>query len=896
MNIAILHDVSDGTPIAEKLAQDLHTESNTIWVDRRTSLPELDVSMVNEVAVKRADFVIVCLTPNCTEPTSPIQRYSRLARLAQKPVAVWQAAPIAVPTVLAYINPISAYENWANGVAILQESFASAQVIEPTTPDAAEDDPYYDILLQQKIVLENLLIRSVFNLQVWETEGLAGLAKAQVYPFTVSDGATAGAFETLWHKHDQQVVVTGPAGAGRSILLMGMAYQSILKRFGDPTALVPHYIQLYRWNGEDSLFSQIMGIDEVLIIMDGLDELRQDLLDANTEMPLDLRVSIWQEIQRYLPTDTPLIISGSAQDYQALAREFDTLPAQLEIQPLSDETLITSLGETSELWQYTANQPILKDVVRLPFYLTLYRAQTDPASLDLSEETAYEIQDMLIDGYVEERASQSGASGNLTTEEILEAMEQVLWDLLTIAKRREYVELWSQNIQQSIGRQARPVMETLLRWGLIIPVREGVARFVHTHVYRYFIFDSLAHRFLEGFASEQQKAILALTRYLEPEALEILLTALASDNMDVVPNAAVALGNLGDAQAIPTLLKAFGEWSGDLQVTIGTAIGQIADQRAVVPFSNVLDSAAEDAVRGVAAWGLGRIGDPQAIPVLQASIEDEDWTVALNSIEALGKLKATEAVTSLVVLLDDMDDDIRRYTVEALGRIGDNRATNVLLNHVEDPHPAVRAEIFRTLQKLGDVSAVEHLIAALDDDDPLVCQTAASSLQELGAEIIPVLVEALEDTESEEIRYSLAQVLGQFGHAAVAPLSEILDSEDAHVRSSVVQALGWIGGNAVLTTLIDLLNNDPVLDVRIQASNALGWVGDATALEVLIANLNDPSTDLVLSVLQVISQLGDETTVEYLEPLLDNPQELIRRRTAEIIAHLEASEDEDINA
>ena len=415
MNIAILHDVSDGIPIAEKLAQDLQTEANTIWYDRRASLPDLDVSMVNEVAVQRADFIIVCLTPNCAELTSPIQRYSRMARLAKKPITVWQAAPIAVPSVLAYINPIRAYEDWTNGVAMLQKSFADAQVIEPTTPDPAEDDPYYTILRKQKNLLKNLLIRSVFNLQVWETEGLAGLDKAQAYPFAVSDGATVGAFEPLWHKHNQQVIVTGSAGAGRSILLMGMAYQAILKRFDDPTALVPHYIQLYQWNGEDSLFNHIVGIDEALIIMDGLHELRQDLLDANTEMPLDLRVSIWQEIQLYLPTDTPLIISGSGQDYEALAREFDSMPTQLEIQPLSDETLKTSLDQTSELWQYTANQPTLKDVVRLPLYLTLYRAQTDPASLDLSEESPYEIQDMLVDGYVEERASQSGASGNFTT-------------------------------------------------------------------------------------------------------------------------------------------------------------------------------------------------------------------------------------------------------------------------------------------------------------------------------------------------------------------------------------------------------------------------------------------------------------------------------------------------
>ncbi len=893
MKIAILHDPQDGQVIAEKLAQSLSGGEHQVWYDRRATQPAIDVSMVNEMAVKRADRIVVCLTPNCTEVTSRMQHFSRLARLAEKPVFVWQAAQIAVPSALSYLQPLTAYVDWDQSVTRLKNQLSTAEPIEPTSADPAENDPYFDILEPRRKLLEILLVRSVFNLQIWDDD-FTELGTAQAYPFSLSDGVTSGSFDDLWSKHNQQAMVTGPAASGKSILLMGLAYQAILKRLSDPAALIPQYIQLYPWNGEDSLFQGIAGLDEAVLFVDGLNEMRADLVDETTEMPLDLRVEVWRDFLKVMPAGTPVVLSGVPSDYQALRREFDTVPTQLEIQPLAESTHQTSLGEGSH-WEYVQVQPTLKEVIQRPFYLTLYRKLAEPANLELDGESVYETQDALIDAYIEERVETTDALATLSTEELLESVESVLWDLLTGSKRREYFELWENHIQQSLGRQTRVVTDSLIKLGLLIPIREGVARFIHSHVYRYFIFDNLAKRFLDGFAGEQVKAVQAFTRYIEPEAQQILLTALQSDNVEVVPLAAEALARLENPESVPYLLKSYSEWTGNLQSAIVQALAQFADKRTLATFTQALDvSNNNDDGRAIAAWALGRIGDQSSIPALQNAIHDEDWAVAITAIEALGKLQATDVVTDLIVLLDDMDEDIRRFAVQALGRIGDKRAVNILLNHLEDPEAKVRAELYRTLQKLGDVSAVEHLIDALDDDDPIVCQSAASSLQELGAEVTPTLVSALVETDNEEIRYSLAQVLGQFGYQAVPNLIEIVHHENADVRSSVVQALGWIGGSTALTVLLDLLDNDADLDVRIHAANAIGWVGDLTALDSLISHLDEEEDALVLSILQALSELADETTIPYLEPLLDSPNDMISGTVNEIIMNLETEDGEDL--
>jgi HEAT repeat protein len=76
-------------------------------------------------------------------------------------------------------------------------------------------------------------------------------------------------------------------------------------------------------------------------------------------------------------------------------------------------------------------------------------------------------------------------------------------------------------------------------------------------------------------------------------------------------------------------------------------------------------------VRRRAADALGKIGDAQAIPGLLKLVEDSDSYVRSSAADALGKIGDAQAIPGLLKLVEHSDSDVRRRAADALGKIGD---------------------------------------------------------------------------------------------------------------------------------------------------------------------------------------------------------------------------------
>lgn len=103
--------------------------------------------------------------------------------------------------------------------------------------------------------------------------------------------------------------------------------------------------------------------------------------------------------------------------------------------------------------------------------------------------------------------------------------------------------------------------------------------------------------------------------------------------------AAVALGRIGDARAVPALIRA------------------LADKSAVV--------------RGVAASALGHIGDPRAIPALERAVGDESDVVKKRARDALAEIREKQA---RVVGAAERDRDADHVTPKEPPRMDGGRA------------------------------------------------------------------------------------------------------------------------------------------------------------------------------------------------------------------------------
>jgi HEAT repeat protein len=196
-------------------------------------------------------------------------------------------------------------------------------------------------------------------------------------------------------------------------------------------------------------------------------------------------------------------------------------------------------------------------------------------------------------------------------------------------------------------------------------------------------------------------AIKALARLSGPDFVAALIVALRRPERDVRWDASRALIEVGDATALPALLESLRDTDDNVRTFSAQALARFGDESAVPSLleaihddSHSVRSYSRDALirlgvaalaglleslhsknrldRLNAAYALGAIGDPTAVPALLQAVRDEDEYVRGNAVEALGQMKADSAAPNLIAILknDDEEDDLRQTTSDALKKIG----------------------------------------------------------------------------------------------------------------------------------------------------------------------------------------------------------------------------------
>ncbi len=193
------------------------------------------------------------------------------------------------------------------------------------------------------------------------------------------------------------------------------------------------------------------------------------------------------------------------------------------------------------------------------------------------------------------------------------------------------------------------------------------------------------------------------------------------------------------------------------------------DPRVVAPLIDILQRSGGLQSGARAAEALGKIGDASGIASLLKAMQAPNQSVRFYATRAIAGFKDDRVVPAMMHALSDADAGVRSEAARSLGNFkeGPARASVLaaLIHSLTDENGAVSAEVANSLAKIGDLSAVEPLERLAPNS-----WAAVQALGELKTPAaVDFLLATLADKTSK-VREQAATALGNAGDKRAVPL------------------------------------------------------------------------------------------------------------------------------
>ncbi|MGZ8845948.1 MAG: peptidylprolyl isomerase [Pyrinomonadaceae bacterium] len=266
-------------------------------------------------------------------------------------------------------------------------------------------------------------------------------------------------------------------------------------------------------------------------------------------------------------------------------------------------------------------------------------------------------------------------------------------------------------------------------------------------------------------------------------------------------------------------------------------------------------------VRKRAALAAGRIGDPNAVPVLTDMVlMDRDADVRQMVAFALGEIEAPGGAFALVSVLQEPTRPGRARAIEALGKIIAAMAA-ATPNQNSAKEPADERRDILTAEMLKALRFEDSRGSQADRQTILLGLTAVLRARPEGV-IGKFLVKFLDYSDPEIIATALntmARLRLKEGNERVR---QLLNHNDPIVRANAARLIGAAEHKEAFDEVFARALNDNDLRVRVAAIRTLASLKDARAVEPLVKrgnsliNSQGPSQSARNELLEIVAVLG----------------------------------------
>lgn len=170
----------------------------------------------------------------------------------------------------------------------------------------------------------------------------------------------------------------------------------------------------------------------------------------------------------------------------------------------------------------------------------------------------------------------------------------------------------------------------------------------------------------------RSRAIDVLSTAGEADIINFLISLLRKNSHRLIKEGVCkTLGKIGNTKAIAVLVKSLDDEHESVRYQATIALGQIGDANAVPSLLEVLKRKDDPLVRSEAAKALGIIGDPSSLKILLTLLrKDENRFIRYHAVTSLGRIGDKKAIKNLQkIFKESKDDRLKLRTLEALEAI-----------------------------------------------------------------------------------------------------------------------------------------------------------------------------------------------------------------------------------
>jgi HEAT repeat protein len=262
---------------------------------------------------------------------------------------------------------------------------------------------------------------------------------------------------------------------------------------------------------------------------------------------------------------------------------------------------------------------------------------------------------------------------------------------------------------------------------------------------------------------------------------------------------------------------------------------------------------------------LGDRGDAAALPAVITAVKAKEESVRIAALKAVGQLGDASSVGLLAQTAAATKGAEQKAARESLYRLRGPKVDGAVLEGITKAEPKTKVELIKGAGERNISAGVSTLLKTAKDSDRKVRVESFKVLKVIaGPEDLPTLVELLlnlrsssEAIEAQKMVAAVAHKIEDKGRQAEAVLAVLPSVKDVKKQCSLLSVLGKIGDSSALPRLVEALNSDNI-ESRGAAIRALAeWPTSEPANDLLnMAEKSDNRTHRILALRGSVRLLG----------------------------------------